>query len=156
MHAVVQRAGPAADALLARLAPASDAARQRASLSERAHRPWPLPDGPWVQGQTWRDLLFAHWSLPVGALRRAVPAELPLDTFDGRAWLGITPFEVSGLRTIGTPPVPVLSRFPETNVRTYTTVDGKPGIHFAASRAPRSITRRGRCSPRWPRSSATP
>jgi uncharacterized protein len=94
--------------------------------------------------------------LPAEALRRAVPAELPLDAFDGRAWLGITPFEVSGLRTIGTPPVPVLSRFPETNVRTYTTVDGKPGIHFGASRAPRSITRRGRCSPRWPRSSATP
>jgi uncharacterized protein len=68
--------------------------------------------------------------LPAEALRRAVPAELPLDAFDGRAWLGITPFEVSGLRTIGTPPVPVLSRFPETNVRTYTTVDGKPGIHF--------------------------
>jgi uncharacterized protein YqjF (DUF2071 family) len=59
-----------------------------------------------------------------------VPAELPLDTFDGRAWLGVTPFEVSGLRLVGTPPVPRLSRFPETNVRTYTTVGGRPGIYF--------------------------
>jgi uncharacterized protein YqjF (DUF2071 family) len=76
------------------------------------------------------DLLFMHWSLPVDALRPAVPAELPVDTFDGRAWLGITPFEVIGLRVQGTPPVPVVSRFAETNVRTYTTIAGKPGIYF--------------------------
>jgi hypothetical protein len=89
-----------------------------------------MAEGPWIQGQTWRDLLFAHWSVPVEALRRAVPAELPIDTFDGRAWVGITPFEVTGLRAVGTPPLPGLSRFPETNVRTYTTVGGKPGVHF--------------------------
>ncbi len=80
----------------------------------------------WLQGQTWLDLLFADWSLPVEALRPAVPPELPLDTFDGRAWLGITPFELGGLRLRGTPPVPGRSRFPETNVRPYTTVDAKP------------------------------
>jgi uncharacterized protein YqjF (DUF2071 family) len=130
MRALLQQAAATADALLARLVPASDAARQHAGLSKRDHRPWPIPEGPWLQGQTWRDLLFAHWSLPVEALRPAVPTELPLDTFDGRAWLGITPFEVSGLRAVGTPPVPGLSRFPETNVRTYTTVAGKPGIYF--------------------------
>jgi hypothetical protein len=50
------------------------------ALGERDQRPWPLPDGPWVQGQTWLDLLFAHWSLPVEAVRPAVPAELPVDT----------------------------------------------------------------------------
>src|SRR5215210_3491100 len=130
MRRALQQSGAIADGLLARLAPASDAARQRAVLSQRGHRPWPLPEGPWVQGQTWLDLLFAHWSLPVEVLRPAVPAELPLDTFDGRAWLGITPFEVSGLRALGTPPVPRLSRFAETNVRTYTTIGGRPGIYF--------------------------
>jgi uncharacterized protein YqjF (DUF2071 family) len=122
--------GAAGDAILSRLAPRSAAAAQTRGLAERAHRPWPVPDRPWIQGQTWLDLLFAHWSLPVDALRPAVPAELPIDTFDGLAWLGITPFEVSGLRLRGTPSVPGLSRFPETNVRTYTTVDGRPGIYF--------------------------
>jgi len=67
-----------------------------------------------------------------------VPPSLPLDTFDGRAWIGVTPFEVSGLRARGTPPLPGVSRFAETNVRTYTTVGGRPGIYFlsldAASR----------------------
>ncbi len=135
---VLQQAAGTSDAVLSRLAPGSDAAAQTRTLSERAHRPWPLPTAPWVQGQSWLDLLFAHWSFPMEALRPAVPARLPIDTFEGRASLGITPFEVSGLRLQGIPPVPVVSRFPETNVRTYTTIDGKPGIYFlsldAASR----------------------
>jgi uncharacterized protein YqjF (DUF2071 family) len=130
MQRALELGGAAGDAILARLAPGSAFAAQARGLAERAHRPWRVPDRPWVQGQTWLDLLFAHWSLPVEALRPAVPAELPLDTFDGRAWLGITPFEVCGLRLRGTPPLPGLSRFAETNVRTYTTVDGRPGIYF--------------------------
>src|SRR6266849_3694594 len=31
-----------------------------AVLQETAHRPWPMPDGPWVMAQSWHDLLFAH------------------------------------------------------------------------------------------------
>jgi uncharacterized protein YqjF (DUF2071 family) len=31
---------------------------------------------------------------------------------------------------LGTPPVPILSSFPELNVRTYVMVGGKPGIYF--------------------------
>ena len=120
----------AGDAILARAAPRSQAAAQARALDETAHRPWPLPERPWVQGQTWLDLLFAHWSLPVEALRPRLPPELPLDTFDGRAWLAITPFELAGLRLRGTPPLPGLSRLAETNVRTYTTVDARPGIYF--------------------------
>jgi uncharacterized protein YqjF (DUF2071 family) len=127
---LLQQAAGATEAMLARLAPGSDADAQVRGLRERAHRPYPLAEGPWVQGQTWVDLLFAHWPLPVDALRPAVPPELPIDTFDDRAWLSITPFEVRGLRLVGTPPLPGVSRFPETNVRTYTTVGGKPGIHF--------------------------
>ena len=128
---VLQQAAGSGDAMLARLSPRSAIAAQRRGLGEQDHRPWPLPDGPWIQGQTWLDLLFAHWSLPIDALRPAVSAALPLDTFDGRAWLGIAPeFEVIGLRAQGTPPMPGLSRFAETNVRTYTTIDGRPGIHF--------------------------
>jgi uncharacterized protein len=84
----------------------------------------------WIQAQTWLDLLFAHWAVPEEHLRRVVPPALPLDTFDGCAWVGVTPFEVTGLRMRGTPPLPGISRFAETNVRTYVTVDGRPGVHF--------------------------
>jgi uncharacterized protein YqjF (DUF2071 family) len=96
----------------------------------RAHRPWPLPERSWVMAQTWTDLLFAHWSVPPQVLRTVVPAQLPLDTFDGRAWIGVTPFGVRNLRLRIAPAVPFLSSFAEINVRTYVTVEDKPGIYF--------------------------
>jgi uncharacterized protein YqjF (DUF2071 family) len=108
----------------------SDSFRQRAALAETEHRPWPLPGRPWFMGQTWADLLFAHWRVPEEALRPVVPPQLPLDTYDGSAWLGVTPFCVRGLRLRGTAPAPGLSTFPELNVRTYVSVEGKPGIYF--------------------------
>src|SRR5918995_7533518 len=106
-------------------------ALQQRTLEEQAHRPWPLPGGRWLQGQTWCDLLFAHWRVPAEQLRRVMPPTLPLQLYeDGSAWLGITPFVVKGLRLRGTPPLPWLSQFPELNVRTYVEIDGKPGIYF--------------------------
>jgi uncharacterized protein YqjF (DUF2071 family) len=95
-----------------------------------SHRPWPLPRGPWVMAQVWHDLLFAHWPVPVAQLRRIVPPPLPIDTFQGTAWVGVVPFRMSGVRLRGTPAVPGLSAFPELNVRTYVTVDDKPGVYF--------------------------
>jgi len=80
--------------------------------------------------QTWHDLLFAHWPLPPDQLQSLVPPELPLDTFDGQAWIGVVPFWMSGIRAHGLPPLPGLSRFPELNVRTYVTYQGKPGVYF--------------------------
>ena len=81
-------------------------------------------------GQTWKDLLFAHWPVPPETMRRLVPPGLSLDIFDGRAWIGVTPFEVTGLRLVATPPLPRLSTFLELNVRTYVAAGGKPGILF--------------------------
>jgi uncharacterized protein len=81
-------------------------------------------------GQTWADLLFCHWPVEPAAIRAHVPASLELDLFDDRAWLSITAFEVQGTRARGTFPPPVLSRFPELNVRTYVTRGARPGIWF--------------------------
>jgi uncharacterized protein YqjF (DUF2071 family) len=112
------------------LAAIQAARRQRAVLSETAHRPWPLPSRRWFMGQSWRNLLFAHWSVDAAALERVVPPQIPLDLRDGRAWVGITPFRVEGLRLRNTPPPPLVSRFEEANVRTYVSVGGRPGIYF--------------------------
>jgi uncharacterized protein YqjF (DUF2071 family) len=113
-------------------------ARQAAVVEHVEHRPWPLPDEPWTSAQTWEELAFLHWRVDEVALRPLVPAGLELDTFDGAAWLGITPFVLTGMRLRGLPPLPGVSSFPELNVRTYATRDGKPGIWFfsldAASR----------------------
>jgi uncharacterized protein len=80
--------------------------------------------------QRWHDLLFAHWAVPPDQLRAVLPPVLPLDTFDGRAWIGVVPFRMTGVRPRGVPPLPGLSAFPELNVRTYVTMEGKPGVYF--------------------------
>ncbi len=49
-------------------------ARQSGSLQRTAHRPWPLPEQSWIQGQTWECLLFAHWRVDEAALRRVLSA----------------------------------------------------------------------------------
>lgn len=99
-------------------------------LDEIAHRPWPLPAGPWIMLQKWHDLLFAHWPVPAELLRPQIPAQLEIDTFDGQAWLAVVPFRMSGVRLRGTPAMPWLSAFPELNVRTYVTCREKPGVWF--------------------------
>jgi uncharacterized protein len=120
--------------------------RQADSVDETGHRPWALPEVPWLMGQTWEGLLFAHWPVPPGMVRALVPLGLEVETFDGTAWLGITPFRVDALRLRGLPPAPGMSRFLELNVRTDVTRDGKPGIWFfsldAASRLAVEAARR--------------
>lgn len=100
------------------------------ALTRTSHRPWPIPASPWVMAQCWHDLLFAHWPVAVADLRRLVPAPLAIDLYENRAWLGVVPFRMSGVRLRFTPPLPWLSSFPELNVRTYVTHGGKPGVWF--------------------------
>jgi uncharacterized protein YqjF (DUF2071 family) len=50
--------------------------------------------------------------------------------FDGRAWVGIVPFTMWGVRPYLLPPVPGLSSFHELNVRTYVQYEGVPGVWF--------------------------
>jgi uncharacterized protein YqjF (DUF2071 family) len=83
-----------------------------------------------MMAQSWIDLLFAHWSVSPEELLPVLPPQLTLDTREGRAWLGVTPFQVRNLRLRPTMPVPFLSTFPELNVRTYVIFGGKPGIYF--------------------------
>jgi uncharacterized protein YqjF (DUF2071 family) len=79
----------------------------------------------------WRHLLFAHWPIDPAALRGLVPGALEIDTFDGRAWVGLIPFTMEDVSPVVLPRTPrsmqgVWSallggaiRFHECNVRTY-------------------------------------
>jgi uncharacterized protein len=80
--------------------------------------------------QRWHDLLFAHWPIAAEAVRARVPRQLELDLFEGQAWVAVVPFVMRGVRARLTPAVPVLSAFPELNVRTYVRLDGKSGVFF--------------------------
>jgi uncharacterized protein YqjF (DUF2071 family) len=95
-----------------------------------SHRPWSLPDGPWIMRQSWHDLLFAHWPVAVDEMRKLIPQGLELDLFDRQAWLGIIPFHMTNVAPRGVPALPFVSAFPELNVRTYVQEGGKPGVYF--------------------------
>jgi uncharacterized protein len=99
-------------------------------LNEVAHRPWPMPDAPWIMRQTWHDLLFAHWPVDAALLRPRVPSGFEIDFHEGQAWLGVVPFRMSNVAPRALPALPWISAFPELNVRTYVRADGRPGVYF--------------------------
>lgn len=85
--------------------------------------------------QQWRDLLFIHQDVSPEIVQAALPEGLTVDTFpvDGvdRAWIGLVPFRMLGIRPPWLPALPWLSAFPEVNVRTYVHRDGQePGVWF--------------------------
>src|SRR5262250_330528 len=88
------------------------------------------PSGSPVMFQSWHKLLFMHWQIPAAALRQLVPHRLTIDTFEGKAWVAVTPFTLRGTRPTFTPPLPWVSNFHEINVRTYVFLDGVPGVWF--------------------------
>jgi uncharacterized protein YqjF (DUF2071 family) len=89
------------------------------------------PGQPVLMHQNWHHLLFLHWEVPAAELQKLIPPQLTIDTFDGKAYVGLVPFTLSGVRPVMTPPLPWISSFHEVNVRTYVHRDGRdPGIWF--------------------------
>jgi uncharacterized protein YqjF (DUF2071 family) len=87
--------------------------------------------------QRWTQLSFVHWAYEPEAVQGILPPELAVDPFDGAAWVGLIPFRLA-IRRPGVPYVPWLSRFAETNLRTYVIgPDGRRGIWFLSLDAAR-------------------
>ncbi len=81
--------------------------------------------------QTWRDLLFVHWEIDPDIIQATMPPGLFVDTFEGKAYVGIVPFFMCDVHPRFTFNVPGLSDFPETNLRTYVyDRAGNPGVMF--------------------------
>ena len=98
------------------------------------------PAGPVVMHQRWRDLLFLHWPVLPETIQSRLPPGLTADTFDGRAYLGLVPFTMRGVRPSFLPAVPGLSDFPEVNVRTYVHRGGRDsGVWFFSLDAANAI-----------------
>jgi uncharacterized protein YqjF (DUF2071 family) len=90
--------------------------------------------------QNWRHLLFLHWEVPATALQALIPPRLTVDTFEGKAYVGLVPFTLSGVRPVLMPPLPGVSSFHEVNVRTYVHLDGRdPGVWFFSLDASSSL-----------------
>lgn len=90
-----------------------------------------LPRRPPAMYQKWRHLLFAHWSYDPSVIQQTLPQGFTVDTYHGRAWVGIVPFFMRDIRPRLLPAVPGISNFLELNVRTYVIgPDGQPRVWF--------------------------
>ncbi len=98
------------------------------------------PAQPVAGYHKWWDLLFIHWRVPADVLRPLLPKRLTIDTFQGSAWVGLVPFRMTGVRPWWSPPLPGVSAFAETNVRTYVHFEGRdPGVWFFSLDAASSL-----------------
>ena len=91
-----------------------------------------------VMTQEWAELTYVHWPSEPHVIRPFLPQGVEPDVVDGATWVGLVPFAMRRVRLLGTPPIPVLSSFLETNVRTYTVgPDGRRGVFFLTLEADR-------------------
>jgi uncharacterized protein len=83
-----------------------------------------------VMLQRWEQLTFLHWPFDPEVVQRILPPTLTVQVMDGSAWVGLVPFHMT-VRAPGLPAIPWVSRFLETNVRTYVQDrEGRSGIWF--------------------------
>jgi uncharacterized protein len=98
------------------------------------------PDDRPAGFQRWRTLLFLHWEVPAAAIREKIPKELEVDTFEGKAYVGVVPFTMKDVSPWWSPSVPGISNFHELNVRTYVHKGGEnPGVWFFSLDAASSV-----------------
>jgi len=84
-----------------------------------------------VMRQRWDELFFLHWEYAAAAIQARLPAGLTVDTFEGKAYLGVVGFRMNAVRPPFLPALPWLSYFNELNVRTYVRdASGEPGVWF--------------------------
>lgn len=98
----------------------------------------PRPVRRAVLAQWWREVAIVHWAVDPEAARRLLPARVRLDLFDGTAYVGLVAFRMERTRVLGSPPLPYLGTFPETNVRLYSIDEaGRRGVVFLSMDASR-------------------
>lgn len=76
---------------------------------------------------TWQDVLFVHWAVDPETVAPHLPEDVHVDVYEGTAYVGLVPFRMVDLRTVGSP---MTRTFAELNFRTYVSVDGRPGTYF--------------------------
>lgn len=75
--------------------------------------------GPLWPRNRWDNLAFVHWAYDPEVVQALLPAGVRVDTYDGRAWVSLVPFEMRDAMPRFLPALPWISSFAETNVRTY-------------------------------------
>ena len=97
-----------------------------------------------VMEQKWSRIVWAHWPVDPSQVAALLPPALSPETYDGSAWIGLVPFQMSDLRLAGVlsgvSSALRVSAFGEVNVRTYVQgPDGRTGVWFATLDADRLL-----------------
>jgi uncharacterized protein YqjF (DUF2071 family) len=99
-------------------------------IKDVSHRPCALPIGKWQYYQEWNNVLFLHWAFPPDLLKSFLPKDLPLDTFEGKAYISLVAFTMQKIRLRNLPSMRFISDFHEINLRTYVNQNNKEGVFF--------------------------
>lgn len=95
-----------------------------------AVRQYPKDLSPLME-QKWRNLLFLHWEYDPEEIQKTLPKGLYVDCFQGKAYVGLTPFFMKGVKLKLFAAIPAVSDFMEMNLRTYVYDEaGVPGVWF--------------------------
>jgi hypothetical protein len=96
-----------------------------------------------VMRPQWQHLLFLHWDFAPQVVQNLLPEGLEIDTFQGRAYIGLVPFVMKNVRPHFVPDLGKCGHFyedfAELNVRTYVKRDGVPGVWFFSLDAASSL-----------------
>ena len=104
------------------------------------HIPFPMPNRGWALNQNWINLTFMHWAADRELLSKYIPKDIELEEFQGKTYIGTIPFRMEKIRPRFLPWVPLISNFPEFNIRTYVSKNGIPGVLFLTLDAQSRIT----------------
>jgi uncharacterized protein YqjF (DUF2071 family) len=100
----------------------------------------PRPAGRTVFTQGWRDLAFLHWAVEPARVAPLLPPGTRPDEHDGATYVGLVPFRMRRIGIAGSPGLPYLGSFLETNVRLYSVDErGRRGVVFASLDAERLL-----------------
>ena len=100
----------------------------------------PRAAGRTVFTQGWRDVAFLHWAVEPDRVAPLLPAGTRPDEHDGATYVGLVPFRMRRIGLAGTPGLPYLGSFLETNVRLYSVDEqGRRGVVFASLDADRLL-----------------
>jgi uncharacterized protein len=97
----------------------------------RVYHRW-APERPWGVAQTEQDVLFLHYQVDADALRRLVPSVFDLQMPSGNAWVGIMALTMADVQFRAVPfRLPrAMRRFPEVDLVTYVSYQGRKGVYF--------------------------
>jgi len=99
-------------------------------ISDISHRPFPIPKGQWTYYQEWNKALFLYWTVPFEALRKYVPENLNIDTYNNQSYVSLVAFIMEKIRPRFLPSIHFISNFAEINIRTYIDNNGIKGVYF--------------------------